>query len=176
MQIDIGFGDVVVPEPLEIDYPTLLDMPAPRLLGYRRESVIAEKFQAIVSLGTLNTRMKDFYDIWLLARQFDYDGPTLLAAAKATFHKRATEIELSPSALTPEFAATEPAKRNWVAFLRKGKLALVPPDYDVVAAYILGFLQPLSRAVQNDDPFEMQWKAPGPWRKLVASEKRPVSL
>jgi hypothetical protein len=170
MQIDIGFGDVVVPEPLEIVYPTLLDLPAPRLRGYRRESVIAEKFHAMVELGTLNSRMKDFYDIWFLARQFDYDGPTLVRAVKTTFHNRATEIELSPVVLTPGFTATEPAKRRWAAFLRKGKLALVPPTFDVVASLILGFLQPMARSVQNDYRFEMQWKAPGPWRALISSE------
>jgi hypothetical protein len=170
MQIDIGFGDVVVPGPLEIVYPTLLDLPAPRLHGYSRESIIAEKFHAMVLLGTLNSRMKDFYDIWLLARQFDYDGPTLVSAVKTTFHNRATEIELFPAALTPEFAATETAKRNWTAFLRKGKLALAPPNFDGVASYVLGFLQPVARAVQNDVPFDIPWKAPGPWRKQISSE------
>ena len=77
MRLDVGIGDVMVPVPVEIAYPTLLDMPAPRLKGYPRETAIAEKFEAMVKLGTLNSRMKDFYDIWLLSRQFDFDGPTL---------------------------------------------------------------------------------------------------
>ncbi len=68
MQVDVGFGDVIVPRPAEVDYPTLLDLPAPRLLGYSRESAIAEKFEAMVKLGTLNSRMEDFFDIWLLSR------------------------------------------------------------------------------------------------------------
>jgi hypothetical protein len=75
MQLHVGIGDVMVPGPVEIAYPTLLDFPAPRLKGYPRETAIAEKFEAMVKLGTLNSRMKDFYDIWLLSRQFDFDGP-----------------------------------------------------------------------------------------------------
>ncbi|MBW2593251.1 MAG: nucleotidyl transferase AbiEii/AbiGii toxin family protein [Deltaproteobacteria bacterium] len=80
MQIDIGFGDVVYPEPEESDFPTMLNSPVPRLLCYSRESSIAEKFEAMVKLGMLNSRMKDFYDIWLLSRQFDFDGAKLAAA------------------------------------------------------------------------------------------------
>jgi len=74
MQVDVGFGDVIVPGPDEVDYPTLLDLPAPRLLGYSRESAIAEKFEAMVKRGILNSRMKDFFDIWLLSRQFEFNG------------------------------------------------------------------------------------------------------
>src|SRR5262249_51496662 len=74
MQIDVGFGDVVTPGAQDITYPTLLDFPAPALSGYPRETVIAEKFQAMVYLRTLNSRMKDFYDVWLLARKFAFDG------------------------------------------------------------------------------------------------------
>lgn len=80
MQIDIGFGDVVYPEPEESELPTMLNYPAPRLLCYSRESTIAEKLEAMVKLGVLNSRMKDFYDIWLLSRQFDFDGAELVEA------------------------------------------------------------------------------------------------
>jgi Nucleotidyl transferase AbiEii toxin, Type IV TA system len=84
MQIDIGFGDVVSPEAEERDYPTLLDLPAAHLRMYPRETVIAEKFEAMVDLGTLNTRMKDFFDIWLLASQFNFTGPELAQAIEKT--------------------------------------------------------------------------------------------
>ena len=77
MQIDVGFGDVLTPAAVATDYPTILDLPAPRLKGYCRETVIAEKFQAMVKLGLANSRMKDFYDIWLLSQQFDFDGAIL---------------------------------------------------------------------------------------------------
>lgn len=87
MQVGVGFGDVIVPGPDEVDYPTLLDLPAPRLLGYSRESAIAEKFEAMVKLGILNSRMKDFFDIWLLSRQFEFNGLTLSDAIQKTVAK-----------------------------------------------------------------------------------------
>ena len=96
IQIDIGFGDMITPDPIDIDYPVLLDMPAPKLKGYPRETVVAEKFQAMVFLGMINTRMKDFHDIWLLAHQFDFDGKLLGAAVKETFAHRKTELTLEP--------------------------------------------------------------------------------
>ena len=77
IQIDIGFGDAVTPEPDEVIYPTLLDGPAPTLKAYPRETVVAEKFQAMVMLGIANSRMKDFYDLWILMRQFEFSGPAL---------------------------------------------------------------------------------------------------
>ncbi len=80
MQIDVGFGDIVHPEPVESELPTILDFPAPKLLCYSRESAIAEKFEAMLKLGELNSRMKDFFDIWLLSQQFDYDGADLAEA------------------------------------------------------------------------------------------------
>ncbi len=96
MQIDIGFGDVVYPEPEESDMPTLLDSPAPRLLCYSRESAIAEKFETMAKLGVLNSRMKDFFDLWLVARLFDFDAKTLTTAIQKTFTRRETEIPGRP--------------------------------------------------------------------------------
>ena len=77
MQIDVGFGDVVIPEPVQMTYPTMLDHDAPQIHGYPRETTIAEKFEAMVKLGLLNSRIRDFFDIWMLSRQFDFEGPTL---------------------------------------------------------------------------------------------------
>ena len=85
MQLDIGFGDIVIPSPEPTNCPTLLDLPAPRLRGYSRESTIAEKFEAMVKLGILNSRMKDFFDIWLMLHQFDFEGPILAEAISKTF-------------------------------------------------------------------------------------------
>lgn len=90
--MDIGFGDAITPPPVETDYPTLLDMPAPRLRTYPRETVVAEKFEAMVKLGLANTRMKDFYDVWLLAQEMSFDGAILSAAIAATFERRNTEL------------------------------------------------------------------------------------
>ena len=74
LQIDIDFGDIITPAPIEVEYPTMLNFPAPRLRAYPRETVVAEKFEAMVKLGMANSRMKDFYDLWELSRRFDFDG------------------------------------------------------------------------------------------------------
>jgi predicted nucleotidyltransferase component of viral defense system len=104
VQVDVGFGDVVTPRARLIRFPTLLDFPAPRIRAYPRETVVAEKLQAIVVLGIANSRMKDFYDLYVLARDFAFDGATLTAAIKATFKRRKTEIpHETPLALTEEF-------------------------------------------------------------------------
>ncbi|MDZ7781919.1 MAG: nucleotidyl transferase AbiEii/AbiGii toxin family protein [Halioglobus sp.] len=92
MQLDIGFGDVVTPQPTRLPYPVLLEFPVPELLCYSRESTIAEKFQTMASLGALNSRMKDFYDIWLLSRQFNFEPGALKEAISATFGKRGTQL------------------------------------------------------------------------------------
>ena len=92
MQLDVGFGDIVVPAAVPTTYPTILDLPAPHLLAYSRETAIAEKFEAMVKLGELNSRMKDFFDIWLLSRSFDFDGPRLCEAIEKTFKRRGTRF------------------------------------------------------------------------------------
>ena len=95
MQMDVGFGDVVHPSARESSYPTILNFPAPRLRMYPRETVVAEKLEAMVFLGTVNSRMKDFYDIWLLARQFEFSGTDLAVAIARTFAKRGTALDMS---------------------------------------------------------------------------------
>ncbi|MDQ3699592.1 MAG: nucleotidyl transferase AbiEii/AbiGii toxin family protein, partial [Chloroflexota bacterium] len=102
-KVDIGFGDAVVPGPVQLNYPTILDFPAPRLRAYTRDSLVAEKFHAMVSLGEVNSRLKDFYDIWFLAKQFTFDAPHLGAAIRATFARRGTEMPHSPLPLLDAF-------------------------------------------------------------------------
>ena len=119
MQIDIGFGDVVTPAATRTDDPVLLDFAAPHLLGYPRETVVAEKFEAMTKLGRLNSRMKDFDDLWLLARQFDFDGPTLATAIRRTFENRKTAVASLPTALTPSFGGDAGKQAQWQGFLRK---------------------------------------------------------
>src|SRR5580658_3929869 len=109
MQIDIGFGDVVVPGPTKIEYPTLLDFPAPSLQAYPRETVIAEKLEALTKLGLLNSRMKDYYDLALLSRMYSFVGENLAAAIAATFAHRGTSIEAEPIGLTEPFYS-DPAR------------------------------------------------------------------
>jgi len=104
VQIDVAFGNRVVPGPAEIDFPTLLDLPGPHLKSYTRESVVAEEFEALVKLGMLNSRMKDFFDLWCLSQDFSFDGKTLAAAIKVTFETRDTAVQGEiPLALTAEF-------------------------------------------------------------------------
>jgi len=164
MQLDIGFGDVVVPNPELIDYPTILDLEAPQLLGYSIESTIAEKFEAMVKLGVLNSRMKDFFDIWLLSRQFDFEGQRLEAAIEKTFSTRGTDIQSEPVALTVSFA-DDPAKAaQWRGFIRKNRLVNVPQAFGEVIKAVALFLGPVAESLAGKNHLEANWKAPGPWR------------
>lgn len=123
VQIDFGFGDVVVPKPVPTELPQLLDLGAPHLLGYTPESAIAEKFQAMVALDIANTRIKDFYDIWSLSRMREFDGRVLAAAISATFMRRTTPLpQGAPLALTGDFSEDQAKQSLWQAFLRKGRL------------------------------------------------------
>jgi len=116
--VDIGFGDAVEPEIAELDLPVLLDLPIPRIRAYPREAVIAEKFQAMVVLGRANSRMKDFYDIWLLSRVYEFNDESLARAIAATFARRRTPIpKTPPDALTPAFAADLAKQQQWGSFL-----------------------------------------------------------
>ena len=117
MQIDIGFGDIVHPAPEESELPTMLDLAAPRLLCYSRESAIAEKFEAMVKLGILNSRMKDFYDIWLLSRVFDFEGNNLATAIQLTFDQRGTHLTDEIVVFQATFIAEKQTK--WTAFCRR---------------------------------------------------------
>ncbi len=105
LQIDIGFGDAVTPEPINSDFPTFLDMPSPRIRVYPRETVVAEKLQAMVDLGIQNSRMKDFFDVHSMTHLFKFDGDLLVDAIRATFKRRLTAIpRRTPLALADEFA------------------------------------------------------------------------
>ena len=164
MQIDVAFGDVVVPQIDTIRYPALLEFPEPRLGGYSAESVVAEKFEAMVSLGSLNTRMKDFYDVWLLAGRRDFDGPTLLLAIAKTFQRRSTRVVSDPVSLSASFATSENTQTLWSSFRRGGGASAAPESFQDVAAAITRFLGIVAVAASDGEPFEMTWKAPGPWQ------------
>jgi hypothetical protein len=163
MQLDIGFGDIVIPSPEPMNYPTLLDLPAPQLCGYSRESTIAEKFEAMVKLGILNSRMKDFFDIWLMSRLFDFDGVTLAEAILKTFSTRGTKIPAEPLALTDAFAKDTTKAAQWRGFLRRNRLSEAPKDLAEVIISIGVFLKPISERLAVGYVFNSIWKAPGPW-------------
>lgn len=123
LQIDIGFGDSIVPAPVNINFPTLLELPSPKLKAYSQEAVVAEKFHAMVHRGIANSRMKDFYDLWVLATKHQFNAQSLEEAISATFKRRATELPIEPPlALTNEFANDSVKMTQWKAFLRKSKL------------------------------------------------------
>jgi predicted nucleotidyltransferase component of viral defense system len=141
LTIDIGFGDAMEPGVEVLDYPSMLEFPAPRLRAYARETVIAEKFQAMVALGRANSRMKDFYDIWILSRSFTFDDDRLSRAIAATFARRGTPIpQEPPDALTTAFAEDAQKQRQWRAFV--GDVAHDPGDLETVIRDLAAFLMP----------------------------------
>lgn len=143
--VDIGFGDAIEPGLVELEMPVLLDQPAPLLRTYSRETVIAEKFQAMVMLGRANTRMKDFYDIWVLSRAFKFDGDRLPRAIAATFKRRDTVIPTDrPDALSKAFAIDRARQGQWGAFLRG--IEAVPVAFDEVIEELAAFLMPMAKA------------------------------
>ena len=162
LQIDIGFGDLIVPAPKQMRYPVLLDLPAPELLCYSLESTIAEKFQAMVALGSMNSRMKDFFDIWLLSRQFGFDLLTLAEAITATCDQRNTPLP-KPPFFTEQFANEK--QPQWQAFLRRlGDDVPTEPEFATVLSVLEDFL---GNAVKmpDDRAGGKTWSAGGPWQK-----------
>jgi predicted nucleotidyltransferase component of viral defense system len=142
--IDIGFGDAIEPGVEEINLPVMLDLPAPRLRAYPRETVVSEKFQAMVLFGLANTRMKDYYDIWILSRSYAFDAERLCRAIAATFERRGTAIpEDLPDALTPAFSTNATKQSQWEAFARD--LAAEVPSLEVIVADLADFLMPHAR-------------------------------
>jgi hypothetical protein len=125
VQIDIGFGDAVTPSAETVDFPALLDFPAPRLRAYPVYTVVAEKVEAVVSLGETNTRLKDFFDLWYMSREFEFDGATLVWAVRATFERRKTPIPTTvPAALGADFAKNR--ESQWSTFTRRNSIAAIP--------------------------------------------------
>ena len=167
MQIDVGFGDVVTPDAETIAYPTLLDFPAAELSGYPRETVVAEKFQAMVYLRTMNSRMKDFYDLWFLANKFSFDGALLAKAITATFANRGTEIDMAPIAFTAAFTEQASTLAQWTAF--RNRLASTPmPDRLADVIVVLStFLLPVAHECSAGTSFEQHWAPGGPWNAIV---------
>jgi hypothetical protein len=164
LQIDIGFGDAITPGPVPVIFPTLLDFPAPSLQAYPRETVVAEKFQAMVQLGMANSRMKDFFDIWTLARTFEFPGPILCSAIRATFVRRRTPLPAeTPLALTAEFGTDRTKGTQWRAFLRRARLVDPQPPLDQVVVLLESFLMPPTIALSTDETWNRTWRPTG-WR------------
>ncbi len=163
LQVDIGFGDAITPRAVDIEFPALLDFPAPRLRAYPRETVVAEKLEAIVQLGMANSRMKDFYDVALLSRIFEFDGEVLTRAIRVTFDRRKTPIPAAlPVGLTSEFAEDASKKGQWSGFVRKSGAQDAGTLADVIAAIVMFVELPL-RSAASGEAIAGHWPAGGPW-------------
>jgi hypothetical protein len=163
MQIDLGFSDVITPAPVSILYPTMIGHPGAELMAYSRETVIAEKLEAMVSLGQLNSRMKDFFDLWLLAQTQDFAGPVVAEAIVRTFNRRQTQIIVDPVCFTDEFARDSTKAVQWTAFIRNGKLIDAPTTFEEAVVLIRIFLLPVLEAINEKRDFLPSWRAQGPW-------------
>lgn len=169
VQLDMGFGDAVVPEPADITYPTLLnDLPAPELLAYPREAAVAEKFEAMVKLDVRNSRMKDFHDLWALASSFRFEGPLLRASVEACFHRRGTPwAEETPTPLTPGFYQRPELAARWSGYLAREAVLVPPPNrFDEIGELILAFLGPVRESLVAGAAFKSRWPAGGLWQAL----------
>ena len=164
LQIDIGFGDVLVPGPGTVIYPSLLGFTSPVVYGYSIESIIAEKFHAMVKHGVLNSRMKDFYDVWLLSRSYGFVGAILTRAIAETFKNRNTPVPAAPTVFDPSFVADNSKQAQWNGFVTKAKLLNTPQSFDDITADIKVFLKPIVDSLVQQQAFDREWTAPGPWR------------
>ena len=161
MQIDIGFGDVIVPRPIEIEYPAMLEFPPPVLMAYPRETVVAEKLEALTMLGLLNSRLKDYYDIALLARLYPFDGGLLTEAIRSTFRHRGATIDATPVGLTDAFS-TDPARSvQWRAFVRRSRFES-ESGLDEIVAQVRRFASAPLTSNAREDSFD-RWRPGGPW-------------
>jgi hypothetical protein len=163
IQIDIGFGDAVTPGPDDVEYPVILtEFAAPKLRAYPRYTVVAEKFEALSVLGIANSRMKDYFDLWILAQHTDFDGETLCQAVQATFDRRKTALtHEAPMGLADAFAQDAQKQTQWRAFLKKNRLEALALG-DVVTA-LRAFMLPIINATNTDMVFSERWPAGGPW-------------
>lgn len=159
VSIDIGFGDVVHPERMKMEFPVLLDMEVPKIYAYSIYSVIAEKFEAFVSLGLANSRYKDFYDIYVLATRYDLDGNELRNAIAETFTHRGTNFD-DIVAFDDDFTKDAVRQGRWRAFIKKKK-ALVKVEFEETLQLLKELLLPIVNSIHNAEPFEQTWSKEG---------------
>ena len=155
ISIDIGFGDIVYPERMKMDFPVLLDMDIPKVYAYSINSVVAEKFEAFVSLGLANSRYKDFYDIYVLSDRYNFDGKELTNAIKETFNHRGTSFD-DIVAFEDGFADDETRLMRWNSFVKKKK-ALIKLDFEETVQLLKILLFPIVDAIKKNELFERTW-------------------
>lgn len=155
VSIDIGFGDVVYPERMKMEFPVLLDMEVPEIYAYSIYSVIAEKFEAFVSLGFANGRYKDFYDIYVLADRYDLNGMELKKAIIETFTHRGTEFD-DIVAFEDGFTDDGIRQGRWRAFIKKKK-AMLNVEFEETMQLLKDLLLPIVKSIRNENSFEQTW-------------------
>lgn len=159
VQIDVGFGDNVFPAAERRAFPCLLEgLPAPEILMYPRETVVAEKFEAMVRFNEANSRLKDFNDIWIIIQTFEFDLATLVQAILGTFKQRGAPLpnEL-PFALTSAFAAMAEKQQMWSGFLRRNTPAIEPPPLETVLEHLRRFFAPVIAALPVPEAARGKW-------------------
>ncbi len=165
VQVDVGFGNAIVPQPEETEYRTILGDPPPRILAYPREAMVAEKLNAMVVLGERNSRYKDFYDLHALASVFSFDKDTLVRAVRATFERRRTPFPAGfPPPLAAPFDSTADRSTQWRAYVARNNLTGAPPDFQRVGDLLTRFLQPVWERLVSEEANMGDWPPGGPWR------------
>lgn len=165
MQVDIGVGDAVVPIPKHVEMPSILGFPPIHIRAYSKETVIAEKLEAIIALGIRNSRMKDFYDIWILAQSFCFEGSSLCESIAATFNRRHTEIPaFPPLALTTEFWEESNKLIQWRGFLRRLPLDESSHSLEHIITDLQKFLLPLLSSLAAKKNFTKVWNSSDGWQ------------
>jgi predicted nucleotidyltransferase component of viral defense system len=158
VQVDIGFSDVITPASEISDYPTILDLPVPRLNCYNKETAIAEKLQAMVKLDIFNSRMKDIYDIWILSKRFEFDSLSLMDAIANTFERRGTEVTANITTFTEKYYHNEEKVAQWKGFLKRSKVSDIPTDIEEVMNSVKTFLLPVLTHIAEGSKFRKIWK------------------
>jgi len=165
IQIDIGFGDTITPAPENIEYPVLFDCPPPLLKAYPRYTLVAEKLEAIVKLGLANSRMKDFYDLWLISKLFSFEGNVLRNALENTFERRRTAFPAAtPFAFTSVFYEDHQKLVQWHGFIKKSKSDIPVSEFCAVIAEISEFIMPVINSLQSKVPFTGVWLPDQGWK------------
>lgn len=163
VQVDVGYGDAVTPQADQVAYPVLLsDMPVPTLRAYTRYTVVAEKTEAMIKLAMANTRVKDYFDLWVLSKHAPFDGPILRDAVAATLARRQTPVDPAPIGLSGDFANDRAKTTQWNAFIKKNNLTA--PALPEVMGQLRDFLLPVLSSQAAGQSFQKNWPAGGSWQ------------
>jgi len=164
-QVDVGFGDVIVPAASEVFYPVLLDGEPPHVRAYPREAVVAEKFHAMAFHGAANSRYKDFFDVDRLSRRFAFEGATLVESIVATFSRRGSaDLASWPVALTTSFYIDPGRSEKWQRYFARMKLGESSADFATIGSRVIAFLESPVQAVTHGERFAAHWIPGGPWQ------------